>query len=53
MNTGRGGASKLTMADTMPPVENVTLIKDLPGGWLKIASPGYFEDMAMKIERVK
>lgn len=49
----RSGSYKLTIVDTTSPVENVAHIKNHPGGWLKIASPGYFEDLAIKIEREK
>jgi hypothetical protein len=49
----KGGSYKLTLYDTTSPVENVSHIKNHPGGWLKIASSGYFEDLALKIEREK
>jgi hypothetical protein len=49
----RSGSYKLTIVDTTSQVENVAHIKNHPGAWLKIASPGYFEDLAIKIEREK
>ena len=47
------GSYKITLIDTTSPVENVAHTRNHPGGWLKIASDGYFEDLAIKIEREK
>ncbi|MBK7626641.1 MAG: DUF1080 domain-containing protein [Bacteroidales bacterium] len=49
----RSGSYKITLAETTAPSENVAHIRNHPGGWLKIASDGYFEDLAIKIEREK
>jgi hypothetical protein len=49
----RSGSYKITLVETTSPVENVAHIRNHPGGWLKIASDGYFEDLALKIEREK
>jgi hypothetical protein len=49
----RSGSYKITLVETTSPAENVAHIRNHPGGWLKIASDGYFEDLAIKIEREK
>jgi len=47
----KAGSYKLTIVDTVSPSEIISYINNHRGGWLKIASPGTFEDLAFKIER--
>jgi len=49
----QSGSYKITLAETNAQSENVAHVRNHRGGWLKIASEGYFEDLAIKIEREK
>ncbi len=49
----KAGSYRLTIIDTTTPFENITIINNHRGGWLKINSPAKFEDMAFSIKKVK
>lgn len=49
----QSGSYSLTWVDTRSGGETVAAIKNHKGGWLRIASPAYSEDIALGIEKAK
>lgn len=49
----QSGSYSLTWVDTRSGGETVAAIKNHKGGWMRIASPAYSEDIALRIEKAK
>lgn len=47
----QGGSYKFTWTDTKSGKETVMPVTDFKGGWLRISSPPYSEDLALRIEK--